>query len=92
MDDWRKRWATACENAGVSELLFHDFRRSGVRNLTRAGIPSVIAMQVTGHRTRAVFDRYDIATTDEAREAIRRTVTYLRGKRSATDQLQTGGK
>jgi integrase len=90
LGDWRKAWRRACGIAGVPRLLFHDFRRSAVRNLTRAGVASVVAMEITGHRTRSVFDRYNIATTDEAREAIRATVRFLKGKepRSATEQLR----
>jgi integrase len=88
LGDWRKRWASACKVAEVPGLIFHDFRRSAVRNLTRAGVASVVAMEITGHRTRSVFDRYNIATTDEAREAIRATVRFLKGKAtgSATEK------
>lgn len=91
LGDWRKTWATACKAAGVPGLLLHDFRRSCVRNLTRAGVPSVVAMEITGHRTRSVFDRYNITTTNEAREALRATVRFLKGKEagSATEQLQS---
>ena len=70
--DWRKSWRSACEAAGVPGLPFHDLRRSAVRNLTRRGVPAVVAMEITGHRTRSVFDRYGIPTTDEAREALRK--------------------
>jgi hypothetical protein len=53
-----------------------------VRNLIRSGVPQVVAMEITGHRTREVFDRYNIATTEEAREAIRATVRRLRPENS----------
>jgi integrase len=78
LGDWRKTCASACEAVGVPGLLFHDFRRSAVRNLIRSDVPQVVAIEITGHRTRDVFDRYNIATTDEAREAIRATVRRLR--------------
>jgi hypothetical protein len=48
-------------------------------------VPSVVAQEITGHRTRAIFDRYDIATTDEARAAIRATVEFLKGKGTERD-------
>ncbi len=70
--DWRKSWRSACEAAEVPGLPFHDLRRSAVRNLTRRGVPAVVAMEITGHRTRRVFDRYGIPTTDDAREALRK--------------------
>lgn len=53
----------------VPTRIFHDFRRSAVRNLIRAGIPETTAMAMTGHRTREVFKRYAIVDEGMLREA-----------------------
>jgi integrase len=87
LGDWRKSWATACNAAGVPGLLFHDLRRSAIRNMILAGTPSVVARAISGHRTTAILDRYSIMTTTETRQALRSTVEYLR--RSGTNQVRS---
>ena len=62
--DFRWVWASACKNAGVPGRIPHDFRRTAVRNLERAGVPRSVAMAMVGHRTEAIYRRYAIA--DEA--------------------------
>jgi len=75
--DFRSPWEEACVAAGVPELLFHDLRRTAVRNMIRAGVPEKIAMAVSGHRSPSMLWRYNIVDTRDVVEAGRRTQRYL---------------
>jgi integrase len=71
-----KAWRRACAAAGVPDLLKHDLRRSAVRNLVRSGISEHTAMKITGHRTRSVFDRYDIIGEQDLIDAAAKLAAF----------------
>ena len=67
-----RTWRTACKNAGCPGMLRHDFRRTAVRNMVNLGVSEKVAMTVTGHKTRAVFDRYHIVSPSDLQDVARR--------------------
>ncbi len=77
--DYYTAWRTARENAEVPSLLVHDFRRTAVRNLERAGVSRSVAMKLTGHKTETVYRRYAIVSRADLREGVKKYAALHEG-------------
>jgi integrase len=80
VNDWKKSWKAACALAKVDHALFHDLRRTAVTNMIEAGFSEKEAMEISGHKTRAVFDRYHIVSQRRLKQLGERMEAHLRSK------------
>jgi integrase len=102
--DFRGSWDAACLRVGLWKMekdekgreqkvpskIFHDFRRTAVRNMLRSGIREKVAMMISGHKTRSIFDRYHIVSDEDLREAAQKLQTYHEKINEKTGSLEHG--
>ncbi len=72
-------WRAVTTRVGLPGLLLHDCRRTAVRNLVRAGVSDKVARAISGHKTRSVFDRYNIVDERDLRDATAKLERHLAG-------------
>lgn len=85
-------WNKARIRAKLPELLVHDLRRTAVRNMIRAGIPEKQAMRISGHKSRSMFDRYDITDERDIQIAGQKLAQYLEAKSELGTKTGTNSK
>lgn len=86
MQKLRRPWKTACRAAGLPERLVHDFRRTAVRNLIRAGVQQAFAMKITGHKTSSIFRRSLIVDEELLAQATGAVADYLEQSKEADER------
>ncbi len=85
--DFRGAWETACKGAGVPGRIPHDFRRTAVRNLERAGVPRSAAMAMVGHRTESIYRRYAIADEAMLKEGAVKLAAFHASEKNGTPKV-----
>ena len=84
--DCRNAFERARLKAGLGNFHFHDLRHYAVTNMRKAGVPEGVIMSVSGHKTNAVFRRYDQIDRGDRKEAMAKVRSF-----NDTNKTRTGG-
>jgi len=79
LGNFRRGFQRACKRAGIKGLCFHDFRHTAITNMRKAEVNISVIMAISGHKTMAMFRRYNRIDLDDGREAMRKLDVYLMG-------------
>ena len=84
---FKKTWDDACHETKVGNRVFHDLRRTAIRNLVKSGVPERVAMMFSGHKTRSVFKRYNIVSIEDLKLSASKQARYLSAQNSYNRQF-----
>jgi integrase len=87
LGNFRRSFQRACKRAGIKGLCFHDFRHTAITNMRKAEVNISVIMAISGHKTMAMFRRYNRIDLNDGREAMRKLDVYLMG-RSECDEIE----
>jgi integrase len=73
-------WPDASDRVGLGGVLFHDLRRSAIRNMERAGISREVAKKISGHKTDSAYRRYNIVDNRDIKDAGKKLTEFLKGQ------------
>jgi integrase len=92
----RRGLTDACEKAGIpygrfveDGFIFHDLRHCFNTYMRKAGVPESVIMEITGHSTREMFDRYNTIDHQDRKQAVDQMSSFLTNLDQAPDQEET---